>query len=79
MTTPPYRRLSKTKVTTDAILTALRSGRSLSGSAELIGISRSALYLWRRTDPAFDVAVEEALREGAELLVRERLRAGQLS
>lgn len=47
----------------------LASGLSFSGTAGAVGINQSTLHEWRKTDPAFARAVDQALADSeAELL-----------
>jgi hypothetical protein len=47
---------------------------NVSASAEAAGIGRNALYDWRRDDPKFAAAWEEALVVGADALEDEAKR-----
>lgn len=44
----------------DAILASLERGVSVTAAAEAAGISRTTFYAWRRQDPAFSEAIDQA-------------------
>jgi hypothetical protein len=72
---PGPRYAGKNEVTCNALLIALRAGANVSTAASIVGISRSTIHYWRRTDTRFDQAVEEAKLEGIAKVIRERLAA----
>jgi hypothetical protein len=54
------RHTKRTDARRDAALTALRQGRGYGGAARAIGMARSIFADWRRTDPVFGQACEDA-------------------
>lgn len=74
LTPPPRRYLGKSPIVCEAVLAALRSGKDIASAARQIGISRSAVRLWRKADPEFDRAVIAAKQDGIAKVVEERLR-----
>src|SRR4051794_25478936 len=55
-------------------LTALRAGNTISASAALAGLGRTALYQWRNADPALCRAWDDAVEEAIDLLEAEARR-----
>lgn len=72
--TTPRRYLGKSPIVCNAVLEALRSGKDIASAARQIGISRSAVRLWRKADPEFDRAVVLAKQDGIAKVVADRLR-----
>ena len=62
----------------EAVLAALREGRTISGAARVAGIDRAQLNRWRTGMPDFAAAWDEALEIGTDLLEDEALRRGLL-
>lgn len=53
----------------EEIIELLRRGYSMTGACRAVGISRTTFAEWRKEDPAFAAAVEEAYRvDGTEYL-----------
>jgi hypothetical protein len=67
------RRTSKTQ---QLVLESLRTQGSFIRAAKVAAISRTALSVWRRDDPEFSLACEEAQQEYIEKLEREADRRG---
>jgi hypothetical protein len=70
----------KTRITRNAaahdaykhlLLKALAKGKSPAWAAEEAGIGRSTAWLWRRNDPEFAAAWDEAVAEGVDRLEDE--------
>lgn len=57
-----------------AMLAALRQLGNISQAAEAAGCSRSAHYLWLRTDPRYHAEVADAMEEAADHLEAEARR-----
>lgn len=49
------------KANQQAVVTALRDGLSISSAASLVGLTREAIRLYRKTDPAFNEACVKAI------------------
>lgn len=73
----PRRYLGKSPIVCDAVLSALRAGNDIATAARIVGLSRSAIHLWRKSDPDFDRAVTIAKQAGVAKVVGERLRGAQ--
>lgn len=58
----------KTPVLLEAFLTYLRKGHLPKIAAEAVGISRTTAFNWKREDPEFAKAWDEAIDEGTDLL-----------
>lgn len=57
-----------------AFLTAIGAGFSVSHACNAARIARSAAYAWRREDPEFAAAWDEACEQGTDLLEDEARR-----
>jgi hypothetical protein len=64
----------RTSAMREIFLRVLGECGNVSASAEAAGIGRNALYDWRRDDPKFAAAWEEALVVGADALEDEAKR-----
>jgi hypothetical protein len=71
------KRISTTATTPDAqvkFLEGLARGLSVTGSAQLAGVNRQSVYVWRKADAAFAAAWDEAVESGTDMLEDEVLR-----
>lgn len=57
-----------------AFLEALGQGLSVTGACEMAGVGRGRVYEWRRDDPAFAGAWDEAIEAGTDYLEDEAKR-----
>lgn len=66
--TTKVRRTTRTDRARATFLTALRETCNVAGAARTAGIGRSSAYEWRRDDPAFAAAWDEAEAEAIDNL-----------
>jgi hypothetical protein len=71
---PRWRGTAETGRKKDLILELLAGGKSLYGARLDARISHNMVYMWRRTDAAFQAACSNAVQISGELRARERSR-----
>src|SRR4051794_16810457 len=59
---------TRTPEKTERFLEALRAGRSVAAACRAATYTRSVAYVWRRDDPDFKAAWDEAVEEGTDAL-----------
>lgn len=68
------RQLETQKNQQELFLTALRGGKSVSGSAKHAGVGRASVYRWRNEDDAFAAAWDDAYETGTDAIEEEAVR-----
>lgn len=68
----------RTPANLEIVLNVLRNGGSLRMAALAVGVHRHTVDIdWRRADPEFAAAVEQAMEEGTDRLEEEAIRRGR--
>lgn len=67
-------RTKRTPEKGERLLRQLALGKSVSAACKLEGIGRTAYYEWRKQDPAFAEAADEAIEQGTDRLEDEAMR-----
>jgi hypothetical protein len=76
---PPDRKVKKTQKMMDNIVKCLAHGKSVSDTAEILGIRPSTIYNWRKQDEKFNQAYLEAIdieTDHQEIELQERIFRG---
>jgi Helix-turn-helix domain len=76
---PSDRKVKKTQKMMDNIIKCFANGKSVSATAEILGIKPSTIYSWRRSDEKFNQACLEAIdieTDNQEVELQERIFRG---
>lgn len=68
------KKITRTLAQRDAFIAALSAGSTVSDAAKAAKLCKDTVYRWRKTDPDFSAAWDDAYVQGGDLLAKEAYR-----